>query len=265
MTGWLEIATVAFVAQLAVLPGEKVQFIIAGLSTRYSPWVVVSAAGTAFAGWTALEIWFGQALQDALSPLALDVLTAILFAAFAVLLLRSAPEPDAADGSGATSGPRPASGPGPASGAEPSDDSVSTEGPAKSDGGIAQSTPDVTFPTVRGRDLSHAFGGFLPIFTMMAVGEFGDKTQLITIALATKYGATSAIWAGEMAAILPMSLANAYFFHRFSGRFDPRKAHFFAAGLFGFFALDTVLAVLTGFSIWETLVTGVSDAIIGAM
>ena len=32
MTGWLEIAVIAFVAQVAVLPGEKVQYIIAGLS-----------------------------------------------------------------------------------------------------------------------------------------------------------------------------------------------------------------------------------------
>lgn len=235
MTGWLEIATVAFVAQLAVLPGEKAQFIIAGLSTRYDPLVVVSAAGTAFAGWTALEIWFGSALRAALPPVALDAFTAVLFAAFAVLLWRSAPAPDA------------------------------SVGQLQSDGGLANATPDVDLPTVRGRDLSHAFGGFLPIFLLMAAGEFGDKTQLVTIGLAAQYGATSAIWAGEMAAILPVSLANAYVFHRFSGRFDPRKAHFFAAGLFGFFALDTVLDIATGFSIWETFVTGASNAILGVM
>jgi len=99
--GWVEIAAIAFVAQLAVLPGEKVQFIIAGLSTRYSPWVVVGAAGTAFAGWTALEIWFERALQSALSPTLLDILTGAMFAAFAVLLYRSIPE---TDGPGAVAG-----------------------------------------------------------------------------------------------------------------------------------------------------------------
>ena len=66
MTGFLEILVVAFVAQLVVLPGEKVQFMIAALSTRYDPKVVVAAAGSAFAGWTAVEIAFGRALQSAL-------------------------------------------------------------------------------------------------------------------------------------------------------------------------------------------------------
>lgn len=66
MTGWWEILVVALVTQLAVLPGEKVQFIIAGLSTRFDPKVVVAAAGSAFAIWTALEILLGQALKNAL-------------------------------------------------------------------------------------------------------------------------------------------------------------------------------------------------------
>jgi putative Ca2+/H+ antiporter (TMEM165/GDT1 family) len=93
MAGFVEVAAVAFAAQLAVLPGEKVQFIIAGLSTRYHPKVVVAAAGTAFAGWTALEIWFGAALRGAFPPVVLDAVTAVLFAVFALLLFRSAPAP----------------------------------------------------------------------------------------------------------------------------------------------------------------------------
>jgi putative Ca2+/H+ antiporter (TMEM165/GDT1 family) len=68
-----------------------------------------------------------------------------------------------------------------------------------------------------------------------------------------------------MAAIVPVSLANAYFFHRFSGKFDARKAHFFAAALFAFFAFDTVLAIATGFSVWETVVTGISGALVAAL
>jgi putative Ca2+/H+ antiporter (TMEM165/GDT1 family) len=233
VTGFAEIVVVAFVAQLAVLPGEKVQFIIAGLSTRYNPLVVVSAAGTAFAGWTALEIWFGNALKTALPPVVLDAISAVLFAVFAVLLWRSAPDHHAT----------------------PED--VATE----TDGGLA-AEPDVDLPTVAGYDLSSAFGGFLPIFVMMAVGEFGDKTQLVTIGLAVQYGATPAIWVGEMLAIIPVSLANAYLFHKFSHRFDVRLAHLFAAGLFAFFAADTVLAIATGFSVWETAVGAVSDAVL---
>jgi len=233
VTGWLESLTVAFVAQLGVLPGEKVQFIIAGLSTRYNPWVVVSAAGTAFAGWTALEILFGEALQRALPPVVLDAFTAGLFFVFAVLLYRSAP-----------------------SGGE-----VERVDPTATDGGTTALGSDFQ-PTVFGREVPDALGGFVPIFAMMAAGEFGDKTQLVTIGLAAQYGAHPAIWAGEMLAIVPVSLANAFFFHKFSHRLDLRKAHFFSAALFAFFATDTVLSIVTGFSVWETAVTAVSTAVL---
>jgi putative Ca2+/H+ antiporter (TMEM165/GDT1 family) len=239
MVGLVEVATVAFVAQLAVLPGEKVQFIIAGLSTRYDPKVVVAAAGSAFAGWTALEIWFGAALRGALPPAVLDGITAALFALFAVLLVRAAPEP------GETSvGP-------------------DVDGSVETDGGLAL---DGDAPSVLGRDVSldvDRFGSFVPIFAMMAAGEFGDKTQLVTIGLAVQYGAHPGIWVGEMLAILPVSIANAYVFHRFSHRFDVRKAHLAGAALFAFFAADTVLALATGFSVWETVVSTVAQAILG--
>ncbi|MFB6101574.1 MAG: TMEM165/GDT1 family protein [Haloplanus sp.] len=236
MTGWVEILTVAFVAQLMVLPGEKVQFIIAGLSTRYNPLVVVSAAGSAFAGWTALEILFGEALQRALPPIVLDAFTAGLFFVFAILLYRSAPsrgEPERVD-------------------------------TATTDGGTTSPTADFE-PTVFGREIPEVFGGFFSIFTMMAAGEFGDKTQLVTIGLAAQYGAHPAIWAGEMLAIIPVSLANAFFFYRFSHRLDLRKAHFFSATLFAFFALDTVLSIVTGFSVWEALVGIATAAVMGAL
>jgi Predicted membrane protein len=217
MTGFLEIVLIAMTAQLAVLPGEKVQFLIAGLATRYSPVVVVSAAGAAFAIWTAVEVWFGGAIQGLLPPLVLDIITAVMFLIFAVLLVRSAPD----------------------SGADP----------FGTDGGL-NFIEEYRLPVIG--EVPSRFGGFLPIFAMMAAGEFGDKTQLVTISLALQYGATPGIWVGEMLVIIPVSIANAVFFHRFSGRFDVRKAHLAGASMFGFFAADTVLAVVTGFSLWET-------------
>jgi putative Ca2+/H+ antiporter (TMEM165/GDT1 family) len=220
MAGWFEILLVAFFLQLSVLPGEKVQFIIAGLSTRYNPWVVVAAAGSAFAGWTALEILFGSLLQQVLAPVVLDTITAVLFLLFAVLLLRSAPEPG--------------------------------ESLSVSDGGIPETRENEL--SAFGFELPSSLRGFVPIFTLMAAGEFGDKTQLVTFSLAVQYGAHPAIWAGEMLAIIPVSIANALFFHRFSNRFNPRLAHFAGAALFLFFGLDTVLKILTGFSVWETAI-----------
>jgi len=227
---WLAVVVAAATAQLAVLPGEKVQFIIAGLSTRYHPLLVVSAAGAAFAGWTAVEIWLGSALRGALPELYLELFTVVLFAVFAVLLVRSAPAPAAE--------------------------------PTATDGGMTTASGELDV-TLLGYDVPNALGGFVPIFAMMAAGEVGDKTQLVTIGLAVEYGAHPGIWVGEMLAIVPVSLANAYFFHTFSHTFDLRKAHFFGAAIFAFFAADTVLAITTGFSVWENVVgtiTGYASA-----
>jgi len=232
VSDFLTVVIVAATAQLAVLPGEKVQFIIAGLSTRYHPLIVVSAAGAAFAGWTALEILFGNALQGALPAVYLDLITVVLFALFAVLLLRSAP--------------------------------AKQSHPAATDGG-AFGTDGELDVTLFGYEVPNALGGWLPIFAMMGAGEFGDKTQLITITLAAQYGAHPGIWAGEMLAIVPVSLANAYFFHTFSSQFDARKAHFAGAAIFAFFAADTLLAITTGFSVWETVVGTVSSLLSGPL
>ena len=228
---WLGVVLIAAGAQLAVLPGEKVQFIIAGLSTRFHPAMVVSAAGAAFAGWTALEVWLGQAVTELLPGIYLDALTAALFVLFAYLLVRTAPAAGAPDRE-ATMG-------------------------ALTDGGEL----DVRVPVLDWR-VPNKLGGFLPIFAMMAFGEFGDKTQLITISLAAQYSAfPTAIWTGEMLAIIPVSIANALFFHTFSHRFDIRKAHFLGASLFLFFAADFAVSVLFGFSVWEMLVGAMAGAL----
>ncbi|OYR39241.1 MULTISPECIES: TMEM165/GDT1 family protein [unclassified Halorubrum] len=242
-----EILIVAFVAQLAVLPGEKVQFMIAALSTRYDPKVVVAAAASAFAGWTAIEIVFGQALQSALPGVVLDVVTAALFFAFAYLLYRSMPDRDPGRVASSDGGTEP-----PAAGAETPDSSAADADYADLD--------SVSLPGPLDR-YEGSFGGFLPIFVLMATGEFGDKTQLVTIGLAVQYGATSAIWVGEMLAIVPISLANAYFFHTFAHRFDVRRAHIASAVLFAFFGADTVLSIVAGFSVWETFIGAVSEAV----
>ena len=229
--GWFGVVVIAAGAQLAVLPGEKVQFIIAGLSTRFNPWLVVAAAGSAFAGWTALEVWLGRRITELLPGVYLDALTAVLFVVFASLLVRTAPAQ--------------------APGAEPhtAAESLTTDG----------GELDVRVPVLDWR-VPNALRGFLPIFAMMAFGEFGDKTQLITISLATQYAAfPTAIWTGEMLAIVPVSLANALFFHRFAHLVDLRKAHLAGAALFLFFAVDFALAVTVGVSVWETAVESAAD------
>jgi len=242
----LTVVTVAFVAQLAVLPGEKAQFIIAGLSTRYDPLVVVAAAGSAFAGWTALEILFGEALKRAVPAAYLDAFTAGLFVVFAVMLVRSAPAP----------------------GESIAETGAGESDPAETDGGVAAlgadtgaggDGPDVS---ILGWSVPDRLGGFLPIFALMAAGEFGDKTQLVTFTLATQYGAHPGIWAGEMLAIIPVSFANAYVFHRYAHRISLRRAHYAGGTIFLFFGADTALSIATGFSVWETAVATVSEAVL---
>lgn len=210
MTGWVEVLTIAFTAQLLALPGEKGQFVIAGLATKYRPAVVVAGAACAFAGWTTLEIALGSALQGALPETYLDVATALLFVAFAGMLLYSVPEQDA---------------------------------PMVTDGGLLG---DVE---VAGDGRA---AGFVPSFSVMALGEFGDKTQLITIGLAAKYAAGTAIWAGEMLAIVPMSLLNAYCFHRFAHVLEEydvkRYLYLLSAAVFLLFAADVVAELTLGTS-----------------
>jgi putative Ca2+/H+ antiporter (TMEM165/GDT1 family) len=164
----------------------------------------------------------------------LDAATAALFLLFAVLLYRSAPGGAGGDEVSAT------------------------------DGGTV-TAPEVSDFEFAGLTVGGPVGRFLSIFSMMAVGEFGDKTQLVTIGLAAQYGAHPGIWVGEMAAIVPVSLANAYFFHRFSHRFDLRKAHYLGAAVFAFFGVDTVASITVGFSAWETVVGTVSEILLAVV
>jgi putative Ca2+/H+ antiporter (TMEM165/GDT1 family) len=64
-----------------------------------------------------------------------------------------------------------------------------------------------------------------------------------------------------MLVIVPVSLANAYFFDTFSAHFDARKGSLAGAALFLFFGLDTFLVIFTDFSVWETLVGAIGAAL----
>jgi putative Ca2+/H+ antiporter (TMEM165/GDT1 family) len=212
MVGWVEILVSAFVLQLLVLPGEKGQMVIAALATKYSPYVVVAGAATAFGGWTVLEILLGSALKGALPETYLDGITAGLFVVFAAWILYTS-EFDAAD---------------------PAEDPTEV-----ANGGTALAgDPAEVVPS--------RFAGFVPSFSLMVFGEFGDKTQLITIGLAVQYGAHPAIWVGEMLAIVPVSLLTALFFSRASSYINMRWVRYASAGLFVLFAMDITSKYLFG-------------------
>lgn len=223
MATFLEILIAAATLQALVVPGEKVQMIIAGLATKYRPLPVVAGAAVAFAGWTALEVAFGEALQGTFPTLYLDAVTAGLFVVFAFLFVR------AGLGVGATG----------TAGSE-----------AVTDGG--------TGAHVDGRlaeldaHLPDGAEGFFPAFSASAFGEFGDKTQLVTIGLAAQYGAHPAIWLGEMLVIVPMSLLTAFVFNRGARRLTDRHRRWLFYGsalLFLAFAADIAAAYALGVSV----------------
>ena len=213
MSTFVEIVITAFTLQLLALPGEKGQLVIAGLATKYNPYMVVAGAATAFGGWTAIEILVGNALKGALPEIYLDAATAGLFFVFGVWILYTTPDPDVE-----------------LTKTEPTDGSPSILDK------VQASIP------VR-------FHGFVPSFSLMVFGEFGDKTQLITIGLAVQYGATAAIWIGEMLAIVPVSLGTALLFHRSAHRIDQAWVHRLAGGLFFLFALDITAKYALGVSV----------------
>ena len=215
---WAEVFVTAFTLQLLALPGEKGQLVIAGLATTYNPYLVVAGAATAFGGWTVLEILLGEALRGALPVVYLDVATAGLFVLFAVWILY--------DGS-VLSGDAD----------EPESGGADFQEAATTDGGV-----------VGGTSLASNWEGYLSSFSAMAVAEFGDKTQLITISLAATYGATPAIWLGEMAAIVPVSTLTAVTFARTTHYLNLTWIRRGAAAMFLLFASDIASKYLFGVS-----------------
>ena len=214
MASFVEVVVAAFTLQLLALPGEKGQLVVGALSTRYDPPVVVAGAATAFGLWTAVEIAVGEALKGALPETALDAITAGLFVLFAAWLLVASANGKLDD----------------------------LEEPRRADGGVSATVNDRL-------GVPEGFRGFLPAFSLMVFGEFGDKTQLVTIGLAVQYGAHAGIWVGEMLAIVPVSLLTAYFFHAAADRLESRWIHRGAAALFLLFAADVTAEYVLGWSV----------------
>jgi len=214
---WVEVFVTAFTLQLLALPGEKGQLVIAGLATTYNPYLVVAGAATAFGGWTVLEVLLGEALRGALPVVYLDVATAGLFVLFAVWILYNG---SVLSGDTDTGG-----------------EGTDFREAATTDGGVSGDT-----------SLTSNWEGYFSSFSAMAVAEFGDKTQLITISLAATYGAHPAIWFGEMAAIVPVSTLTAVTFARTTHYLNLAWIRRGAAAMFLLFASDIASKYLLGVS-----------------
>lgn len=211
---FLAVVVTAATLQLVALPGEKGQLVIGSLATTYRPAAVVAGASTAFGLWTAVEILLGDALKTAFPVVYLDTVTAGLFLVFAGWLWLTASN-DTTLTLGADTG-------------ADAEDILGSEG-------IARFIPANT-------------SGFAPAFALMLPGEFGDKTQLVTIGLAMQYGRHPGIWLGEMLVIIPFSFATALVFDKIASRIDHAWVHRGAAGLFLVFGLDIIAEYVLGTS-----------------
>lgn len=205
-----EILITAFTLQLLALPGEKGQFIISALSTKYNPLPVAIGASTAFGLWTVIEIFVGKELEDAFSESFVDGAMAVLLLLFAVLILYE----------------------------------VRTSDDDKDE----QIEDNKYYKMVSDRVPNKLEGGVMA-FIIMMFGEFGDKTQIITLSLAAKYGASWQIWAGEMLAIIPVTLANAFLVSKFTEKYNSKKLKYIAVILLVLFSIDIFLSQAIGFSI----------------
>lgn len=202
------ILTTAFTLQLLALPGEKGQFIISALSTKYRPVAVAIGASMAFGLWTVVEIIVGKELKGVVSEDFVEGATAMLLVLFAILIIYEIRNGD----------------------------SETSMGDNKYYKKVANYVPD-------------KIEGGVMAFLVMLFGEFGDKTQLITIGLAAKYGTSWEIWAGEMLAIIPVTFLNAMVISGFVEKYDNTKIKYAASVLLILFALDIFISQVTGFSL----------------
>lgn len=209
MVAEFSIIVSAFTLQLLALPGEKGQLIISALATKYKAIPVAVGASSAFAIWTVVEIWFGSRLEGALPESYLNWLVASLLIVFAALILYD----------------------------------TTTETTA-----TKRFEDNTYFQKVSGYVPDRIEGGIMA-FLVMCFGEFGDKTQIITIGLAAKYGVSPEIWIGEMLAIIPVTFFNSVAVSKLSDNYGGNKIKYLASIILVLFALDIIAGQLVGTSI----------------
>ncbi|MFB6073320.1 MAG: TMEM165/GDT1 family protein [Halobacterium sp.] len=148
----------AFLANVLATFGDKGQLVLLVLAARYDARKVFVGAMGAFTAWSALEVAFGAWIVGVLPDGVMTLLTGGLFVGFGLLTLR-----EALARLGVTPLPWPLA-----------------PRPADTDGGR-----NVLSERVQGLITGH--GAVVASFLAIAVAEFGDKTQALTIALAAHF------------------------------------------------------------------------------
>ncbi|GAB3674769.1 TMEM165/GDT1 family protein [Halopiger thermotolerans] len=150
----------SFLANLLATFGDKGQLVVITLASRYDAKNVFVGSMAAFALWSGLEVLFGSWITAVLPGGVITLLTGGLFLAFGVWTYYSAVESFRVEsGRDAT---------------------------ALTGGGLDVGLSGRILPSaVIGR--IGAYNGVIASFVFIAVAEFGDKTQLLTINLAATF------------------------------------------------------------------------------
>ncbi|WP_231183179.1 TMEM165/GDT1 family protein [Haladaptatus sp. DYF46] len=164
----------AFLANLLATFGDKGQLVVVTLASRYDAKRVFVGAMAAFTLWSTVEIAFGHVIVSVLPGTVITVLTGGLFVVFGLWTLRSAVSKFT----------------------EESDDR-----PLLTAGGMDVGVTGTVIPDGLLTRMG-AYGGVLTTFVFILFAEFGDKTQLLTINLATTFpNSPLSIFVGVIAAL----------------------------------------------------------------
>lgn len=205
----------AFLANLLATFGDKGQLAVVTLATKYDAKRIFIGAMGAFTAWSALEVAFGSAVTRVVPASTMTLATGGLFLVFALWTATQVL------------------------------DKIRVEGLSIAPVAASDVVPD------RVTERVGAGGPILTGFTFIGLAEFGDKTQLLTIALAATFPhSLPSVFLGVVAALTLRTAIDAFVGEQ-AERFLPTlyieaaSAVVFAAfGVFVFGVIDGVLLVV---------------------
>lgn len=219
----------SFLANALATFGDKGQLVVVVLAARYGARRVFVGAMGAFALWSALEVVLGSWITSVLPDGPMTAVTGALFVAFGIWTLRGALR----DGEA---------------------------GPAED----APAGTSVLLPGMVAARLG-TYGGTATAFVFVLFAEFGDKTQLLTINLATWFpDAPLAVFVGVVAALGLRTGIDAWLGERFERWIPTRLLEFAGAAIFVAFGL-AVVGLLPTAALVGIVLAALLGCVVGAL
>eukprot|EP00906_Rhabdomonas_costata_P031117 RCo043975 len=206
--------------------GDKTFFIAALMAMQYSPWVTFSGAMSALAVMTVLSTGMGHLVPNLIPPKVTNLVAVVLFAFFGLRMLREAYQHPSGHGADAES--------------EELKEAMEVVKAGRSSTGADVENPGDHAITNKGRPFTRFSPVFAQAFSLTFLAEWGDRSQLATIALGTTqdpYGVVLGACAGHFMCT-GLAVVGGQFLSR---RVSPKTISYFGGVLFLVFALFTLL------------------------